>query len=165
GFNLPLIDVTDPLVYFPIMVVSEAWLWSPLFMLSSIVILEGLPKDCLEASELMGALRRHMLTMVYLPAILRSRVTAMLVALKSVDFFRSFEVPFAWSFWVRESQLGAPTDTLSLMLFKLLTSAPAESTIPIPYISAVSTALMTASLITSLLVFRQVSRMWWRRVI
>ncbi|MDW7977289.1 MAG: hypothetical protein RMH74_00630, partial [Candidatus Caldarchaeum sp.] len=96
------------------------------------------------------------------PAVLRSRVIAMLVALKAVDFFRSFEVPFAWSFWVRETQLGAATDTLSLMLFKLLITPPAGPTTPVPYISAVSTALMLVSLGFSLFAFRQLS-MFWRR--
>ncbi|MDW7978588.1 MAG: sugar ABC transporter permease, partial [Candidatus Caldarchaeum sp.] len=113
AFSLPFIDVTDPVIYFPVMVLSEAWVWSPLFMLAVMVVLDSLPKDCLEAAELTGASRLQMLSLVYLPAVLRSRVIAMLVALKAVDFFRSFEVPFAWSFWVRETQLGAATDTLS----------------------------------------------------
>jgi len=160
AFRLPFIDVTDPVIYFPIMVLSEAWLWSPLFMLATLVILEGFPKDGLEAAEAMGASSRHILTMLYLPAVFRSRVIAMLVALKSVDFFRSFEIPFAWSFWVRESQLGAPTDTLSLMLFKMLLTPSTGSGIPISYISAVSTALMAVSLVVSLLIYRQLARIW-----
>ncbi|MEM0384210.1 MAG: sugar ABC transporter permease [Candidatus Caldarchaeum sp.] len=164
SFNLPFLDVTDPTAYFPIMILSEAWVWSPLFMLAVILVLDSLPRDCLEESQLVGASRLQMLTLVYLPAVFRSRVIAMLVALKSVDFFRAFEVPFAWSFWVRETQLGAPTDTLSLMLFKLLLTPPAGSAIPIPYISAVSTALMLVSLTFSLLVFRQLS-LFWRRTV
>jgi multiple sugar transport system permease protein len=160
AFSLPLIDVTDPVIYFPVMVLSETWLWSPLFMLATLVILDGFPRDGLEAAEVMGASRRHVLQMLYLPAVFRSRVIAMLVALKSVDFFRSFEIPFAWSFWVRESQLGAPTDTLSLMLFKMLLTPSTSSGIPIPYISAVSTALMAVSLVVSLLMYRQITRIW-----
>jgi len=160
AFNLPFIDVTDPLTYFPIMVLSETWLWSPLFMLATLVILDGIPKDGFEAAQVMGASGRQILTLVYLPAVFRSRVTSMLVALKSVDFFRSFEIPFAWSLWVRESQLGAPTDTLSLMLFKMLITPSSDSGIPIPYISAVSTALMAVSLLATLPIYRLVTRIW-----
>lgn len=160
AFKLPFIDVTEPVIYFPIMVLSETWLWSPLFMLATLVILDGFPRDGLEAAEVMGASGRHVITMLYLPAVFRSRVTAMLVALKSVDFFRSFEIPFAWSFWVRESQLGAPTDTLSLLLFKMLLTPATDSGTPVPYISAVSTGLMAVSLVVSILMYRQITRIW-----
>lgn len=163
-FGLGFIDVTDPLVYFPVMVLSEAWVWSPLFMLAVVVVLDNIPRDCIEAAELTGASRLQIFNLVYLPAILRSRVIAMLVALKIVDFFRSFEIPFAWSFWVRESQLGAPTDTLSLMLFKLLLTPRPDGTIPIPYISTVSSVLMLVSLLSSLLIWRQLN-LFWRKTI
>jgi len=145
SLGLPYIDITDPVIYFPIMALTESWLWSRLFMLAALVVIESTPKECLEAAHIMGAGKREIILHMYIPSLLRSRIILALAVIKVMDFFRAFEVPFAWSNWVRATQIGSPTDTISLLLFKQLIT-PAAGIPQIPYITSVSTLLMLVSL-------------------
>ncbi|MDJ0274925.1 MAG: sugar ABC transporter permease [Aigarchaeota archaeon] len=153
SFGLPFIDVTDAIIYFPIMTLAESWLWSPLFMLASLIVIEDIPKECVGAARLMGANEFDLLRYLYLPSILRSNVVRTLMIIKSIDFFRAFEIPFAWSNWVRATQVGEATDTLSLLLFKQLVYPP--SGLPsIQYIATVSMLLLGVSLSVAFVLFR-----------
>jgi len=149
--GLPFIDVTDPLIYIPIMALAEGWLWSPLFMLGSLVVIEELPNDCHEAAAVMGARRKDIIRFLYIPNVLRSKTMKMLLVVKTIDFFRAFEIPFAWSSWMRALESGAATDTLSLLLFKLLMT-PFEQ--PISYIAAISIALMILAFVAAITIYR-----------
>jgi multiple sugar transport system permease protein len=151
SLGLPFIDVTDPLIYIPIMALAEGWLWSPLFMLGSLVVIDELPYECHEAAAVMGARRKDVMRFLYIPTVLRSKTMKMLLVVKAIDFFRTFEIPFAWSSWVRATELGAPTDNLSLLLFKLLIT-PSE--LPVSYVAAISIVLMVLAFAVALTVYR-----------
>jgi ABC-type sugar transport system permease subunit len=75
----------------------------------------------------------------------------MLLVVKAIDFFRAFEIPFAWSSWVRATELGAATDTLSLLLFKVLIT-PFE--LPVSYIAAISIVLMVLAFAVASTIYR-----------
>lgn len=157
SFGLPFIDVTDPIIYFLVMALTEGWLWSPLFMLASLVIVEEMPRESVEAAEVMGASGTDLVRFLYVPSVLRSKTVGVLMILKAVDFFRAFEIPFVWINWLRATQAGSATDTVSLLLFKQLI-IPTEGGLPTGYIAAVSTVLTVGSFALALFIYRLLSR-------
>jgi ABC-type sugar transport system permease subunit len=90
---------------------------------------------------------------VGLPFILNSPVMQFIIVIRFVDAMRAFEVPFAWSGWLDYLHPGAPTDTLSLYLFKLLLNPPL-GVIPISVISAAALVLLTVTFFATILLFR-----------
>ena len=107
--------------FFPVMILSEAWEWSPLIMLVALSIINSQASQVFEAAELHGASALQKFRMVSLPLILRSPVMQFIIVLRMIDAMRAFEIPLAWSNWVGyQNALGSPVDTLSLFLYKLI---------------------------------------------
>ncbi len=142
--------------YYPVMIFSDAWEWAPLIMLVALGIMAGLPRDIYEAATLHGASTLQVFRRIYLPAILKSPVMAFIVTIRFIDAMRAFEIPFAWSAWVSYPYAGSPVDTLSLLLFKLLTTFGYG--FPIGYVSAVSILLLVATLAFAALMFKIMTR-------
>jgi len=146
--GLPYLDLTNYLVYFPIMILSYAWEWSPIMMLLALSLIQEIPKEVREAAEVHGASAWKSFRMILLPAVAKSPVTAFVLVVTFVDGLRSFEIPFAWSTWVAQPNAGSSVDTLSLLLFKLLVE-PTYG-LPIGYISAVAVTLLAVTLAAAL---------------
>ncbi|HVB96032.1 MAG TPA: sugar ABC transporter permease [Nitrososphaerales archaeon] len=149
----PYFSVTSYHLYFPIMVLSDAWEWGPMMMLVALTILASVPKQVYEASETFGASKWKTFRSVGLPAILNSPVMHFMLIIRFVDAMRAFEIPFAWAGWLNYLYPGAGTDTLSLYLFKLLLEPP-SGVIPIPLISAAALVLLLVTLLATTLLFR-----------
>jgi multiple sugar transport system permease protein len=144
--KLPYIDLLSPFVFFPTMILSEAWEWSPLIMLVALSIIASVPKEIFEAASLHGASPAQVFRKIALPTILRSPVMQFVIVLRLIDSMRAFEIPFAWSTWVGYQQaIGSPVDTLSLYLYKLM-FVPVYH-FPAPFISAVAISLLVITLI------------------
>jgi multiple sugar transport system permease protein len=155
--GLPYPDELSVLFYFPMMVISEAWLWAPLLMLVALSIINSQAKQIFEAAELHGATAWRRFTMVGLPTILRSPVMQFIIVLRMIDAMRAFEIPLAWSNWVGyQSFIGSPVDTLSLFLYKLI-FVPIYS-FPIGLVSAIGVALLTATLFIAFVLIRLLGR-------
>ncbi len=149
----PVFNVASNYLYFPIMVLSDSWEWGPMMMLVALSILASIPRQVYEASEVFGASRWKTFRSVGLPAILNSPVMHFMIIIRFVDAMRAFEIPFAWSGWLGYLYPGAPTDTLSLYLFKLLLTPP-SGVIPISVISAAAIVLLVVTLVATTLLFR-----------
>jgi len=149
----PFFNILSYHLYFPIMILSDSWEWAPMMMLVALSILASIPKSVYEASEAFGASRWKTFTSVGLPAILNSPVFHFMIVIRFIDAMRAFEIPFAWSGWLAYSQPGAPTDTLSLYLFKLLLN-PETDVIPLPLISAAALVLLAVTMAAALVLFR-----------
>ena len=149
----PFFNVASYHLYFPIMILSDSWEWGPMMMLVALSILASVPKQVYEASEAFGASKWKTFRSVGLPAILNSPVMHFMIIIRFVDAMRAFEIPFAWSGWLGYLYPGAPTDTLSLYLFKLLLEPP-SGVIPISVISAAALVLLVVTLAATTLLFR-----------
>lgn len=149
----PFFSVASNHLYFLIMVLSDSWEWGPMMMLVALSILASVPRQVSEASESFGASRWRTFRDVGLPTILNSPVMHFMIIIRFVDAMRAFEIPFAWSGWLGYLYPGAPTDTLSLYLFKLLLEPP-SGVIPIPLISAAALVLLVVTLLAASLLFR-----------
>lgn len=151
--GLPYFNVASSHLFLPVMVLSDSWEWGPMMMLVALSILASVPRPIYEASEAFGASRWKTFRTVGLPAILNSPVMHFMIIIRFVDAMRAFEIPFAWAGWLNYLYPGAPTDTLSLYLFKLLLQPP-NGVIPIPLISAAALVLLLATLLATTLLYR-----------
>jgi len=151
-------NVASSHTYLTIMILSDSWEWGPMMMLIALSVLASVPRPVYEASESFGASRWKTFRTVGLPAILNSPVMHFMIIIRFVDAMRAFEIPFAWAGWLDYLYPGAPTDTLSLYLFKLLLQPP-SGVIPIPLISAAALVLLAVTLTAATLLFRAMKRM------
>jgi multiple sugar transport system permease protein len=156
--GLPIINVFDPNFAFTLIVISDAWLWTPLFMLVFLSVLQSIPKEIFEAAELHGASAWQTFRRVIFPLLSRSPVVFIVVAIRSIDAFRSFEIPFTWAGWIGQEKIGSPIDTLSVMMYKLLSFPVYES--PYSYIATIALALVLISLTVSTIILRIGRRTW-----
>lgn len=151
--GLPFFNVANNHLFLPIMVLSDSWEWGPMMMLVALSVLASVPRPVYEASEAFGASRWKTFRTVGLPAILNSPVMHFMIIIRFVDAMRAFEIPFAWAGWLNYLYPGAPTDTLSLYLFKLLLQPP-NGVIPIPLISAAALVLLVVTLLATTMLYR-----------
>ncbi|HEV2389426.1 MAG TPA: sugar ABC transporter permease, partial [Nitrososphaerales archaeon] len=151
--GLPYFNVAGNHVFLAVMVLSDSWEWGPMMMLVALSILASVPRPVYEASEAFGASRWKTFRTVGLPAILNSPVMHFMIIVRFVDAMRAFEIPFAWAGWLNYLYPGAPTDTLSLYLFKLLLQPP-NGVIPIPLISAAALVLLVVTLLATTMLYR-----------
>lgn len=148
----PYFNVAGNHLYLLIMVLSDSWEWGPMMMLVALSVLASVPRPVYEASESFGASRWRTFRSVGLPAILNSPVFHFMIIIRFVDAMRAFEIPFAWAGWLNYLYPGAPTDTLSLYLFKLLL-VPPNGVIPISLISAAALVLLVVTLLGTTLLY------------
>jgi ABC-type sugar transport system permease subunit len=83
------------------------------------------------------------------------------VAIRSIDAFRSFEIPFTWAGWIGQESMGSPIDTLSVMMYKLLSFPVYDS--PYSYIATIALSLLVMSLIVTTGLLKIGNRMWERK--
>ncbi len=159
--GLPMVNVFDPNLAFTFIVVSDAWLWTPLFMLVILSVLQTIPKGIFEAADLHGASAWQSFRQVTLPMLMRSPVIYIIVAIRSIDAFRSFEIPFTWAGWIGQESIGTPIDTLSLMMYKML-SFPVYGS-PYSYIATIALTLLLISLFVTTIILRVGRRTWEAR--
>jgi multiple sugar transport system permease protein len=146
-------DELTPFFYFPVIILSESWEWSPLIMLVALSIVNGISKDVYEAADLHGASAFQKFRMVTLPAILKSPVMQFVVVLRFIDAMRAFEIPLAWSNWLGyTTTAGSPVDTISLYLYKLLFSSSLG--FPIGVVSAAAVTLFGVTLVGAAVLLR-----------
>jgi multiple sugar transport system permease protein len=151
------INELSPIFFYPVMIISEAWLWSPLIMLVALSVINSQAKQISEAAELHGASAWRRFTMISLPTVLRSPVMQFIIVLRLIDSLRAFEIPLAWSNWVGfPSSIGSPVDTLSLFLYKLI-FVPLYH-FPIGLVSAIGVALLAVTLLVALALIRLLER-------
>jgi len=152
------IDELSPVFFYPVMVVSESWVWAPLFMLVALSIINSQAKQISEAAELHGASDWRRFILIELPTVLRSPVMQFIVILRLIDSLRAFEIPLAWSNWVGfQSSIGSPVDTLSLFLYKLI-FVPLYH-FPIGLVSAIGVALLAVTLVVAFGLIRFIGRL------
>ncbi len=155
--NQPYFNELSIGFFFPVMVLSEAWEWSPLIMLVALSIVNSQASQVFEAAELHGASALQRFRMITLPLILRSPVMQFIIVLRMIDAMRAFEIPLAWSNWVGyQDALGSPVDTLSLFLYKLV-FVP-QYGFPIGLVSAVAVALLAITLLVAFGLIRLLGR-------
>lgn len=155
--HLPFIDELSSVFFYPVMIVSEAWVWSPLIMLVALSVINSQAKQISEAAELHGASAWKRFRMIFLPTVLRSPVMQFIIVLRLIDSLRAFEIPLAWSNWVGfQSSIGSPVDTLSLFLYKLI-FVPLYH-FPIGLVSAIGVALLSVTLLIALALIRLLER-------
>jgi len=153
-----MMNVMDPNFAFMVTVVSEAWLWMPLFMLVFLSVLQSIPKEIFEAADVHGASGWQVFRRVALPLIMRSPVVAIVIAIRIIDAFRAFEIPFTWMGWIGQERLGSPIDTLSVMMYKMLTF-PIYN-FPLSYIATIALTMLLISLLVAAVVLKIGSRIW-----
>jgi multiple sugar transport system permease protein len=146
------IDLFQPLVYYSVIILSDAWLWSPLFMLIFLAIIQAIPREIYEAAEISGASKWQVFKKITFQSVLRSKVTAFVLSLRVVDAFRAFEIPYAWTFWLGQEQLGGPVDTLSVLMWKLFTTSAYE--FPIARIATISILMLIITMTFAVLTLR-----------
>jgi len=156
--GLPIIDVRNANFAFSLIVVADAWLWTPLFMLVFLSVLQSIPKETFEAAEIHGASTFQTFRRVTFPLIMRSPVTFIIIAIRAIDSFRSFEIPFTWSGWIGAERLGSPIDTLSLFMYKLLIFPANES--PFSYIATIALTMLLISLAITMVLMKFSNRLW-----
>jgi ABC-type sugar transport system permease subunit len=155
--GLPVPNELTPTFYFPVMTVSEAWVWSPLIMLVALSVINSQAKQISGAAELHGASDWRRFVMIDLPTVLRSPVMQFIIVLRLIDSLRAFEIPLAWSNWVGfQSSIGSPVDTLSLFLYKLV-FVPLYH-FPIGLVSAIGVALLAVTLAIAFALIRLLGR-------
>ncbi|MGH9918321.1 MAG: carbohydrate ABC transporter permease [Nitrososphaerales archaeon] len=142
----PFLNELVPSFYFPTMIFSEAWEWSPLIMLVALSVVNGTAKEIYEAADLHGASAFQKFKMITLPTIFKSPVMQFIVVLRFIDAMRAFEIPLAWDSWLGYANtIGSPIDTVTLYLYKLLFSSSLG--FPIGVVSAVALTLFAITLI------------------
>ena len=155
--GLPFIDELSSVFFYPVMIVSEAWVWSPLIMLVALSIINSQARQVSEAAELHGASAWRRFTMIYLPTLLRSPIMQFIIVLRLIDSLRAFEIPLAWSNWVGfQSAIGSPVDTFSLFLYKLI-FVPLYQ-FPLGLVSAIGVTLLAVTLVAALALIRLLGR-------
>jgi len=152
------VDLFQPATFYSVIILADAWLWAPLIMLVILAILEGIPKEHFEAAEIHGASGWATFRSVIFPAISKSPVLGFVLTLRVIDAFKSFEIPFAWTFWLGQNDLGSPVDTFSVLMWKLLTSSVYDFPLAtIATIALISTAIIVTFAAISL---RYTGRVW-----
>jgi len=152
------IDELSPVFFYPVMVVSESWVWAPLFMLVALSIINSQTRQISEAAELHGASDWRRFRMIEVPTVLRSPVMQFIFILRLIDALRAFEIPLAWSNWVGfQSSIGSPVDTLSLFLYKLI-FVPLYH-FPLGLVSAIGVALLAVTLLVAFGLIRFIGRL------
>jgi len=152
------IDLFQPVTFYSVLILADAWLWAPLIMLVVLAILQGIPKEHFEAAEIHGASGWATFRNVIFPAISRSPVLGFVLTLRVIDAFKSFEIPFAWTFWLGQSDIGSPVDTFSVLMWKLLTSSVYDFPLArIATIALISTAMI---LVFAALTLRVTGKVW-----
>ena len=155
--HFPFFNVANLFLAFPIMILSAGWEWAPIIMLVSLSVLSGVPREIFEAASVHGATNAQVFRKFAVPAILRSRVMQFMVVLLFIDGMRAFEIPFTWSTWLSLPNAGSPIDTVSVLIFKLLT-VPIYG-FPISYISAVAVILLIITLSTTTVLYILMKRL------
>jgi multiple sugar transport system permease protein len=117
------IDLFQPAAFYSVIILADAWLWAPLIMLVVLAILQGIPREQFEAAEIHGSSGWRTFRSIVFPAIIKSPVLGFVLTLRVIDAFKSFEIPFAWTFWLGQNDLGSPVDTFSVLMWKLLTTS------------------------------------------
>ncbi|MBM3898060.1 MAG: sugar ABC transporter permease [Thaumarchaeota archaeon] len=145
-----------PVVYYGMMIMSDVFVWGPLMMLVILAILNNIPKEHFEAAEISGATPFQMFRRLTFPAIIHSPILAAMIVLRVVDNFRAYEIPFTWSFWLFQERLGAPIDTFSVVMFKMLSG----SDFPLSQIAAVGLLLMAFSVTTAVVLMKAITKSW-----
>jgi multiple sugar transport system permease protein len=158
--GLPIINVFNPNFAFTMIVIADVWLWTPLFMLVFLSVLQSIPKETFEAADIHGASGWQTFRRITFPLILRSPVTFIIITIRSIDAFRSFEIPFTWAGWIGQERLGSPIDTLSVMMYKLLSFPVFES--PYSYIATIALTLLAISLVVTASLLKIGNRVWER---
>ncbi len=156
--GLPMIDVRNGNFAFSLIVVADAWLWTPLFMLVFLSVLQSIPKETFEAAEIHGASAFQTFRRVTFPMIMRSPITFIVISIRAIDAFRSFEIPFTWAGWIGAESLGTPIDTLSLFMYKLLIFPVYDS--PFSYIATISLTMLGISLVITAILMKISKRLW-----
>lgn len=156
--GLPMINVFNPNLAFTMIIVSDAWLWTPLFMLVFLSVLQSVPKEVFEAAEIHGASGWQTFRRIKLPLLIRSPVTSIVVMIRAIDAFRTFEIPFTWAGWIGQERLGTPIDTLSVTMYKLLIFPVYES--PYSYIATIALTLLMISLASTAILLKIGGRIW-----
>ena len=159
--GLPMIDVRNANFAFSLVVVADAWLWTPLFMLVFLSVLQSIPKEIFEAAEIHGASTFQTFRRITFPLIIRSPITFIIIAIRAIDAFRSFEIPFTWAGWIGAESLGSPIDTLSLFMYKLLIFPAYDS--PFSYIATIALTMLVISLALTTVLMKVSNRLWERR--
>jgi ABC-type sugar transport system permease subunit len=155
--GVPFIDELNAVFYYPVMIVSEAWVWSPLVMLVALSIINSQARQISEAAELHGASPWRRFTTISVPTLLRSPVLQFIIVLRLIDSLRAFEIPLAWSNWVGfQSSIGSPVDTFSLFLYKLI-FVPLYH-FPVGLVSAIGVTLLAVTLVAALGLIRLLGR-------
>lgn len=158
--GLPIINVFNPNFAFTMIVIADVWLWTPLFMLVFLSVLQSIPKETFEAADIHGASGWQTFRRITFPLILRSPVTFIIITIRSIDAFRSFEIPFTWAGWIGQERLGSPIDTLSVMMYKLLSFPVFES--PYSYIATIALTLLAISLVVTASLLKIGNKVWER---
>ncbi|MBM3897335.1 MAG: sugar ABC transporter permease [Thaumarchaeota archaeon] len=149
GFFL---DVNQPQVYYTMMIASDAFIWAPLFMLVMLAILGAVPKDLFEVADINGASAFYKFRYITLPSLVSSPALGVMIALRVIDNFRSFEIPYAWNFWLGHEQVGTPVDTFSVLMFKMLSHSSFE--FPLAQTAAIALMLLAVSLVSTWVILR-----------
>ena len=152
------IDTTIPITYYSLIITSDAYIWAPLIMLVTVAILRSIPKELYEAADVMGASSWKKFQKITFPAIITSPILVVTLLLRTVDAFRMFEVPYAWSFWLgQDSQLGAPVDTVSVLMWKMFSTTLYD--FPIALITSIAIVLLSITLLTCAVILRRSSNL------
>ncbi|MCS4538962.1 MAG: sugar ABC transporter permease [Thaumarchaeota archaeon] len=151
-------DVSQPQVYYTMIIASDAFIWGPLFMMVMLAILRGVPKELFEAADVDGASDLHKFRYLTLPSLIGSPALGVMITLRVVDSFRSFEIPYAWSFWLGYERVGTPIDTFSVLMFKMFTYSSFE--FPLAQIAAIALMLLVVSLVSSWVILRLLTKDW-----
>jgi len=156
--GLPMINVFDPNFAFVMILISDAWLWTPLFFLVFLSVLQSVPKEIYEAADSYGASSWQTFTRIKLPIILHSPITLIIIMIRSIDAFRTFEISFTWVGWIGQEKLGSPIDTLSLMMYKLLIFPAYDA--PYSYIATIALTMTLISLAATAFLMLIGRRIW-----
>jgi multiple sugar transport system permease protein len=156
--GLPMVDVRNANFAFSLIIVADAWLWAPLFMLVFLSVLQSISKETFEAAEIHGASSFQIFKRVTFPLIIRSPVTFVIITIRTIDAFSSFEIPFTWSGWIGAESLGSPIDTLSLFMYKLLLF-PTYGT-PFSYIATIALTMLGISLAITAVLIKFSNSLW-----
>ena len=152
------IDLFQPVTYYSVIILADAWLWSPLFMLVVIAIVQGIPKEQFEAANIHGASDFQTFSKITFPAIFRSPVMGFVLVLRAIDSFKAFEIPYAWTFWLGLDDLGTPVDTFGVLMWKLLTSSVYD--FPLARIAAISIMTTFIALVFAAITLRICGKTW-----
>ncbi len=157
--GLPLIDLLEPKTMMTVMILADAWEWTPFIMLVMLSALQSIPRDVLESAEVFGASDFQKLRLIVLPMLLRSPVTAFLLMIRIIDAFKMFEISFSLSSWVGLRGLQFAIDTVTMYMYKL-TFNPVYGW-PMGYVASISIILLLVSITVAAIAFKAARRVWW----